>query len=503
MSDAAPKAYPDPANSAARLPSGGDRDAYAPISGLAVAALAVALLFALLAVVGAAAAYRSKTAFEDTWLLVFPPLAVVLAFVARRRIRAAEGTVTGEKYANLAWTVAVVGGLVFVAYLAAIDYAVRSEARREFTAWAAAVEQLNPADPRDPALYRAVYEMIPTGNRQAVGNAANVSAIDSTFGPIVQSFRTCDLVRVARRNPGQVALRYDSVLKREQVQGVTSCMVAATLVTPEGEHACLVPMRADLDTEKQRRWQVIPPNPVGGGFVVGRRLKPYGWAVEALEGTSRNTAGELMSVLQRPGSFDLAYTGYIDPTSDAKQAAELFERVFRSAEGRRALLGVAGGLVAPSKPGSDARLYGTVFRKPDGAALAPYEAETFKETWRVPGRLAPAGAVLKSNPDKLPVVTVTADRIECAVPAEIVLTQEGPAQRVALAHIILRMPPADEKIALAELASLKAAGGALTDRPQGVPPSLTGARWRVTGIVSDLKPIAVQQERPPQGGPGM
>ena len=93
MSSSPPRLNVNPTDPAAQ-------PGYAPISWTAVASLAVAILFVLVLLVTGYMAWRDKQPLLQTWLLVFPAVAVLLAFVARRQIAASEGTRTGQVYAT-------------------------------------------------------------------------------------------------------------------------------------------------------------------------------------------------------------------------------------------------------------------------------------------------------------------------------------------------------------------------------------------------------------------
>src|SRR5438093_1247197 len=113
------------------LASTADPTPYVPVSWLAVAAFSVAGLFVVTLLALGGFAFVNKKPLLMGELLVLPVIAIVLSFAARRAIRNSEGTRTGEKLAANAWWLSVVFGLCYVAYLFAIDFAIRRDARGE------------------------------------------------------------------------------------------------------------------------------------------------------------------------------------------------------------------------------------------------------------------------------------------------------------------------------------------------------------------------------------
>ena len=80
-----------------RIPSTADPVPYVPVSWMAVAAMAVASIFVGTLLAFGVAAFLAKKPLIQPELLALPAIGVVLSFAARRVIRNAEGTRTGEK----------------------------------------------------------------------------------------------------------------------------------------------------------------------------------------------------------------------------------------------------------------------------------------------------------------------------------------------------------------------------------------------------------------------
>ncbi len=487
-----------------RASTSGNAEGYAPISWTAVAALAAAVAFAALTLVLAAfAAYKGQSLLEPG-LLILPAFAVLLSFVARRQILGSEGTRTGLRYANVAWYVAAVGGLTYATYLFAIEFAVRNDAEREFLKYAAHLGQLDPANPQDGGLYSAVYAMIPPGARGSVTGPTDAAGMDASFKDVVLGFRATDLVRVCSRNPGNVTFKATGLVDWEQKPRMISCTIKARMSCPEGDFDLVVPMRAEVEDNRQRRWVIAPPKE---GFVKGRKLTPYGWLVEGVEQSGRQLASDLMFLLSRPGNSTLAFAAYVQPDSDMKRASAFADAANGTTPGRVAVAGVVGYSPAVA-PGAE-RALAELFARPDGKPLSESDRRVFRDAWLNPQRIAPPGVSLKTNADTATQLSLAGGQVTLAQSAEIIMSQEGQPPPTARGKVLLRLPAAAEAALLAELGRLRdqSATAARTDTPPAE--FLETPRvvpWRVARIVSDLKPVPVSREGPggpPGGGGGM
>jgi len=477
----------------------GNAEGYAQISWTAVAALAAAVAFAVLTLGLAIVAATERRSLLEPGLLVLPALAVLLAFVARRQILGSEGTRTGLRYANAAWSIAAVGGLTYATYLFAIEFAVRNDAEREFLKYTSTLGQLDPANPLDPALYAAVYAMVPPGARGSVAGPADAAGLDAGFKDLVLGFRATELVRVCARNPGAVTFKTTGLVDWEQKQRLITCTIKARMACPEGDFELVVPMRAEIEDNRQRRWAV---NPSKEGFVTRRRLTPYGWLVEGVEQSGRQFTAGLMTTLGTPGNANLALDAYVLPDSDPLKASKLDAAFKTSTGGRLAVAGAFG--VAPIVAPNAEAVLAELFARPDGKPTTDAERRSFREVWANPQRLMPPGAVLKANADTATQLTLRDGKVSLTQAAEIVLSQEAQPPPAARAKVVLKLPAAAEAEFVAEFDRLRAeaATAPRTDTPpEDFPKAVRVVPWRVARIVSDLKPVPVAREGPP-GGPG-
>jgi len=63
--------------------------------------------------------------------------------------------------------------------------------------------------------------------------------------------------------------------------------------------------------------------------------------------------------------------------------------------------------------------FGKVFAKPDGSPHTPADIDRLYRIWTTPGYIAPAGSLLKTNPDTNPVLTFGSDAVELRAPVEL------------------------------------------------------------------------------------
>lgn len=484
-----------------RLPSAdpGNQTSYAPLSWTAVASLTVASVFVLtIAVLGYVAIRRGQPMIES-WLLFFPALAILLAFVARRQIRAAEGTRAGENYANAGWWLAVVSGLCYIAYLGGIEYMIRQDANREFESWVEKLKNIDPNNPTDPALYEACYLTLQPGERAAF-RATDTAAFDNARRNELSWFRQLDIVRVCARNHGNLEIRIQGLREWTLKPAEITCSLAATIVTPEGEHGIVVPMRAIIDEKKNRQWQIQPRM---DGYVKSFDLTRYGWMMQFAEISGRQFTQEFLEQTSRLGQAPVAYAAFVQPGSDPDQAVKDFNRMAATLESRTAVTGTAGGAFLPPPPGMLDYMRQKLFTYPGGARPNDRDLERLLSYWNS-GRLMNYGAVLKNQPDTNSTLVVENDQLVVRVPAEIAIAGDGRAGMAARAKVVVVIPGGTNHPFLKELAEAKA-NAASAPKSDSPPRELQAVRlpWRVVRIETDLVAVAPAPGREGPGAPGL
>lgn len=495
-------AEPTPAPSPA-LPSTADATPYVPIAWSAVAAVGVAGLYAVLLLALGVSAFVNKKPLLVEELLVLPVIAVVLSFAARRMIRNAEGTRTGESLANAAWWLALVLGLAYAAYLFAISFAVRREAAVEVEKWVATVQKGEPED--------AFYQMLPPGARQGVTRTDKV-LIRSRFRDELLAFSGVDLVRLAQRNKGELTFAPGTVADWSYKPGTIECKFNGVVTCPEGRFPVVVPLKgvegvssAEGVKSGGRQWMI--DRPASGGFVQQGEVTrtTYGWLVALLELNGNSFAKLFVDHAGfGPTGYPYLYRAFVSDPGDPSWAA-----VARNPSLHLPFAIPLGAAQPGPFPGGAPEGF---FTGPDGAKPEGGLRDRFLASWHVPGepRLFEAGRRLKDAggnvPDKESAVKIGDAAVEVHVPVELPLVSTG---RLETARGRLVVACRDPKL-LAEIKSRKAAAVA-GEKPTANPPAeleqWPAINWRVVRIESDLRPVSTGPERPggvtgPGGGMG-
>ncbi|MCS6850146.1 MAG: DUF4190 domain-containing protein [Gemmataceae bacterium] len=120
--------YPPPSGSKAST-------SYRPVSAWAVTGFGFSLLFALIVFLGIGTALATGQPFVAYGTLLLGVAGLAISLVARGQIRASEGTRAGDGLAIAGFWLALVPGLLYLAYLLGIELAIRSQAREFTDAW--------------------------------------------------------------------------------------------------------------------------------------------------------------------------------------------------------------------------------------------------------------------------------------------------------------------------------------------------------------------------------
>ena len=102
---------------------------YRPLSLLALIGFGLAVVYALIVVVGAAIALYGRTPWlMKSWTFLLPLTALVVCWAARTRIRNSENTLSGLAFTTWGFRLTISIGLTYSAYYAATFFAVRGQA---------------------------------------------------------------------------------------------------------------------------------------------------------------------------------------------------------------------------------------------------------------------------------------------------------------------------------------------------------------------------------------
>jgi hypothetical protein len=463
---------------------------YAPIAWAAVAALGLAAGFVVLLLALAVGAYRSGVPLTDPWIPFVPALVVVLAFVARRQIRASDGTRTGEVYANTAWWIGIITLIGFVAYLMAVNYTVQKDAERVFADWAENLKDLDAFQPKDPSLYAAVWLTLPPGSRG--GSPKDTARIDQAFGDALAGFRQTDVVRICQRNRGKLTFRADGLTDWSAKQNEIACTLSATASSPEGDYGLQLPMRAVVDDKGRRQWQIQPSG--SAGYIKTFTLTRAGWLTAQAEADGQQFARELIGRMGVPNQAPALYLGYVHPGFTPASAVETLNQFALAAPSLAALTGTASLPEVraelplldrqPLPPGWFQKLTTEVFGKPDGTAHGPADADKLWRMFSTPGSVGYAGNILKNNTDTNPVLAFGDGLVELRQPVEMPAPGAGPNPAGFKGRLVFRLPPDAARDLIA-----KRAAADTSSRSSQPPSDLTALRlpWRLVRFESDLK----------------
>lgn len=490
---------------------------YAPLSGLAVAALGVAVVFVLVLLAFALPAWASGQPLLEVWLFVFPAVGVALAFIARRQVRNSEGARTGEGYANAAWWICMVAGACYLSHWLATEWGVRSDAERSMTTWAEKFRAGNPSDPNDAAVREAYLKTLDPG--QVGAFTANPKLLQAPqYAMPLARLRNSPLLLVSARNPE--ATLVPQGLKGWQMlpEGKVECVVAANLKCREGEFPVLVEMQG-VNTDKGRVWRVAP-NQMYCDPNLGVRTR-YGWLIAALDRESQSQCEQFVNVLRVfPPQF--GQSAAVDGFISGRANPAYIDSLLKSTEGRLMLVGGVGVTGGNPDPGD------AFFARGNGQPMTndPYDRpDGVKGT----GGLNILRGVWSDSPTaKLAPAWWSKLTPEQAMVRNTVIEVEPTADQAGIARLVLRVPVefqpragdflttpntfasgrlvfvCDDRAVLDELAAARSA--AASETPSREPPADLVARrfsLRLLRLESDLVPVAAPA--PPasqQGGPG-
>jgi hypothetical protein len=385
---------------------------YAPLSWLAVTAVAVGGIFVIVILVLAGMALWGGKTLYIPQLLVIPCLGILLAFAARRSIRNSEGARSGTEYANVGWWLCVISGLLFFAYLWAMEFSIRSDAERQLLQWADSVLKCDPTNPNDPATREAFLKTIDPGKLESA-EVKDPRVFEATYSLPFASFRQCSLLVIAARNRDTARIIPKGLVSWDQQEGEIQCQVAGILSCAEGDFPITLPMKSM--TSGKRKWQIlgtdkyIPEDPITHK-PVGTRTR-YGWVLDrvndlAMEATTDFSLTLLNQQPRQPVVGDrvqfvppvtlgqaLAIETFItgELSKDGlKKGTQFAELVLLSSFGRLVLLGGSGSLW-----GKQISLPDSFFAREDGKPISAEDRRTlascFDPKWPIPERLTPPG----------------------------------------------------------------------------------------------------------------
>lgn len=476
-------------STAPALPSTADPTPYVPVSWMAVAAMLVSGLFAVVLLGLAISAFISKRPLIMMQLLVFPVIGVVLSFAARRMIRNAEGTRTGEKLANAAWWTSLVAGLGYAAYLFAIDLSIKQDAQGEAQRWTEFVVK----GEWDRAFLRTVEPARRPGLRP------DPVKLQAEFPDPYLAFSQCDLIQLVQRNRGDCTITLGGMKDKVYKPTGIDCIIGAELKCPEGKFGLNIALRGTEGITGAeggtRQWMIVPPR---NGFVARDQiaLTPYGWAVSDLHYSGAQYGKQVLDTIEKSGTW-------VHPLVYHEQIADTAKLPFWTALGQTtpARVAVAGGIanLAPFYTADYTHyIRNEFFRLPGGGKPSNEQQMIFADSWNTYGLVRP-GSRLKNSPDTNERVVITDRAVEVHVPCELPFKSTEMSNVAARCRLVVT---SSDPALLAELRQLRAAAD--PNQASVTPPDnfrKRDFRWRVARLETDLQRVEASL-RPIPGSPG-
>jgi hypothetical protein len=221
---------------------------YRPISGLAIAALGVAVMTAVIVLVIIAVSLVKGRAILADWVVALAVLGLTLSVIARWQIRRSEGTRAGLGLTSTAIWLCLILGLGYAAFLAATQLAVRKQAQAVADQWfgllAASKPELAFRLTRDPSQQSSI--------------PLNEEAIRRRFGATeLAAFIRSDLSRFYRSWDDRVRAEWIGVKQLQATAAGYEVELNYLLRSPEGRFDVGVGVQGSDDPNTgERIWQI-------------------------------------------------------------------------------------------------------------------------------------------------------------------------------------------------------------------------------------------------------
>jgi hypothetical protein len=309
---------------------------YRPVSGLAIAALIIAALYAVVVGGVGIVAFASGTPFFlPIWMFIIPAASFVLAVIAGRQIRTAEGTRSGQGLVAWAWWLSVLFGVGYGAFYGFTVLAVWLQA--------------------DADIHRYFFDKIRAGkvdeafqftiDPEERDAASRIQEMRIRFGqaeggkksPLAR-FREHEIVQVIRQGGSDTNIKSLGLKDWEYKDKGYTVHQVYRITTPEGVFDIALGVRSRESREfKGRRWQLLlAPSTT---YVVSRQKTDYGSKLDAWRFDALGFGARWMR-RQQEGDLIGLFLGTLEPPERAR-----LERQCLSSQ-LAASLSVAGGAMS-------------------------------------------------------------------------------------------------------------------------------------------------------------
>jgi hypothetical protein len=281
---------------------------YRPISGLAVASLIVALLFAGILVLGVVLSALTHAPLPEfvLWFLPLPLAGAALALVATWQIHRSQGTRAGLATAKWGGLLSVFLGVIYLTLLATTEWVIGSEARTFTDQWLRTVAEgklehafvktmepdrarnLDPDDPQD--MIRFTYP-------RAGGNPGALFV-----------FKDHELIHLLEQGGPATQIEWLGVSDWRYQGGGCQVKQAYRLKTLGGTFDVVVAVQGNVDARNRRQWFVL----IDQSPVQRRDLSPLTQRVNSFSEAPRRFAENWVNKFGR-GEILEAYLDTRDP----------------------------------------------------------------------------------------------------------------------------------------------------------------------------------------------
>lgn len=238
-----------------------EREAYKPLSLLALFGFIPAALYAVMILVGALIALISRSPWLlPNWTFIIPVVALLICWVARSQILSSEGVLAGLTLTNWGIGLSLFFGLTYGAYSGATYFAIRAQARSYAEGWMRQVQEGN--------IERAFLLMLPASERPAENAQLHqeiekrLNRPDAKGGPgPFTTFAQMELVRLMQAGGANAEIQYQGVAAWEYERGGYRVRLRYHVSSPLFTFEALVTAQSTEPVKGQsgaRGWYIVP-----------------------------------------------------------------------------------------------------------------------------------------------------------------------------------------------------------------------------------------------------
>jgi hypothetical protein len=283
---------------------------YRPISGLALAALAVSALFAVsISLLGLTAFFTGQSFFVGIWVVILPIVGLVLAVGAQRRIRRSDGAIGGETVAAGAWWLSVLFGLGFVAFYFGTYLAARRQADDWNARWFKTVQEDRLIDSFLMSLDPSHRKFYKPGDHAAIFQRYGLIPMSQGAKPPLIEYVQNDIVQLLREAGPDAQIRSLGMRDWDRYQSGFKMSETYEIATPTATFEMLLVTRGSEGKEYEgRQWRIS----LGESKITGLGLTTLGQQVDTLRLWARRTATDFLEKLHRQ-DLTAAYFDTVEP----------------------------------------------------------------------------------------------------------------------------------------------------------------------------------------------